>query len=539
MTLNLSNKTILIVEDYPVMRKAIKNMLYTLGAEKIFEAENGLTALSAMKSRHFDIVLCDYHLGEGKNGQQLLEESRYKKLIAFNTLFIIVTAHQTTSLVLSALENKPDEYLAKPFNPQQLLRRLEKSHARKQVISIIEKAIDKGKMASAINQCDKFLAGNNKGVHSQLLRIRADLAIKVGDFKKATSIYQQVLIHREISWATMGMGVVAFFQNDFEQAIEIFKDLIKKNPMLLECYDWLTQSYEALEQTEKAEETLIKAINLSPHSFFRQKKLALVAEKSGHSDIAEQAYTVVYQLGQHSVHQSPNDFSSLAKIYSINDKTDKALLILDEMQQQFENSPEAQLRAATLETLLYQDLGNDELSEESFQRVSKLTAQIQDTIPKDLLLDMAKAHYLKNDLEAAKKIISSLIHNHIDDNDFLNEIRNMHNGLDPNNHSEVLIQKAKQELVKINNQGVSLYKQGQYKEAFSIFEQAIKKMPNNKSIIFNMAKMTLHDLKSSGVTEKKLLLAHHYLAKAKKVEIATDKLGDLQFEFENITSVAR
>lgn len=535
MKLKLSNKTILIIEDYPIMRKSLKDMLYSLGAQYIFEAENGSAAISAMKKQKFDIILCDYNLGEGKNGQQILEEAKYNKLISFKTIFIIVTAHQTASFVLSTLENKPDEYLAKPFNAQQLYRRIEKSQLRKDAIYIIENEIDKGNLARAIFQCDELLAKKNKAIRSQLLKLRADLAINTGNFDKASDIYQEMLEHRELAWARLGTGIVAFYQDDYQQAITIFQKLIDQNPMLMECYDWLAKSYEALAHHTQAEETLKLATEISPHSFFRQKKLALLADKTGHIDIAEKAYRAVTDLGRYSIHKTPSDFSGLAKIYSKKHENIEALNALDNMRQHFVNNPEAELRAASLETEVYQEMGNNTLSQQAFQKVHKFNNHLKDRSPKDLQLDVAKAYYLNDDDKTANNIISSLIHDYIDDDSFMDDIRRMQGDIGKHNYSEILIQQTKQKLININNQGVALFQKGHIKEAFKIFEKAVEKMPNNKTIILNMAKIRIHALKTSGITEENLLLAHRYIQRAKQVGVSNDKLGSLRLEFENIT----
>ncbi len=536
MKLNLSSKTILIIEDYPVMRKAMKGILHTLGAHAIVEAEDGITAINAMKQQNFDIVLCDYNLGEGKNGQQILEEARYKKLISFNSLFIIVTAHHNARFVLSTIENKPDEYLAKPFNAQQLLMRLEKCYARKQILYVVEREIEQGNLARAIHFCDQLIDQNNKAFRSQLLKIRADLAIKTGDFDKATSIYQEVLTQRELSWARLGTGIVAFFQSEYEQAITIFQELIVQNPMLMECYDWLADSYQAIGHNADAEETLNQATEISPHSFFRQKKLALFAARLEHLDIAEKAYKAVSNLGKYSTHQSPSDFSGLAKVYSKNNKKMEALQTLNSMQQHFPNNQEVELRAAALETEIYQKMEDSKLSEQAFEKVQNLHHQLKDRLPKDLQLDIAKACYLNNDIETADKIIISLVHNHIDDNTVMDNIRHMQSSIGRENSSEALIQQIRQELININNQGVKFFQQGLIKEAFAVFKQAAEKMPHNKTIILNMAKITIHDLKSSGINKENLLLAHQYLKRAKQVGVAQDKIGNLQLQFENITN---
>ncbi len=535
MKLNLSIKTILVVEDYLVMRNAIKDMLYTLGAQYVFEAESGSAAISAMKKQIFDIVLCDYKLGAGKNGQQVLEEARYNKLLPAKALFIIVSGHQTVNNVLCTIETKPDEYLAKPFNAQQLSRRLEKSYQRKHSFSSIEKEIEKGNLVRAINHCDELLYKNVSDTRSQLLKIRAELAIKAGDLDTASAIYEEKLEQREISWARLGTGIIAFCKDDHELAITTFQNLIELNPMLLECYDWLVKSYEAIGNINKAEEILIQATELSPDSLFRQKKLALLADKTRHIEVAEKAYKATTELGEYSIYKSPSDFSGLAKTYSKQNEKQEALKILDEMRHQFIKNPEAELRAASLETEVYLNLGETKLSQQAFQQVQKFNNQLKDKSPIDLQIDVAKACYLNDDIDMADKIISSLIHNYIDDNSFMDDIRQMQRDIGKNNYSEALIQETRQKLIKINNQGVELFHQGHLKKAFAIFEKAVEKMPNNKTIIFNMAKISLHDLKTSGITEENLLLAHRFLERAKKVGVSADKLGNLQIEFEKIT----
>ena len=536
MKLDLKNKTILVVEDYPVMRKAMKNMLVTLGAQYIFEADNGRVAIATMKKRKYDIVLCDYDLGEGKTGQQVLEEARHKKLIPFDTIFIIVSAHQSASFVLSSIENKPDEYLAKPFNPQQLSIRLANSSARKKYLYVIEKEIDKGNLARAIYHCDTLLSDKQQAIRSYLLKIRADLAIKVGDFKKASDIYQHILEQRDLPWAKLGTGIVAYYQGDYEAAINILEQLISEKPMLMECYDWLARSYELLDQLDQAEKTLTQATEISPQSFFRQKKLAALAERTGNLDIAEKAYLAVTQLGQYSIHKSPADYSGLAKVYSKKHEEGQAFKSLASLRKNFINNPEADLRASALETEIHKNNGNTELSELAFHRVKTLQLQLQDKTTFDLQLDVAKACYINNDIETADSIINALVQNHIDDNGLMDDIRRMHNDIGNHNHSEVLIQQTKQKLMQINNQGVQLFKEGHLADALAVFEEAVEKMPKNKAILLNMAKISLHDLKTSGVTEEKLLLTQRYIQQAKEVGIGSDKLGNVLLEFEKITN---
>lgn len=534
MKFSLADKCILIVEDYPAMRKAIRNMLYTLDADNIFEADNGANAINAMTKNRFDVVLCDYDLGAGKNGLQVLEEARYRKLINSGCVFVIISAEQATSMVLGAMDGKPDEYLTKPFNAQQLYERLQRNFARKDHLACVEKEIERGNLPKAIKNCDRLLAEDNKKMHSQLLKLRAELAISSGDFEKASQIYHEVLANRELPWARMGLGILEFKQDHIEQAIAIFEQLVKDNPMLLEGYDWLSKAYEASNQLHDAQAVLHQAVDLSPQSILRQQKLAVTADRNGNLDVAKKAYQATVNLGKNSIYKSCNDFAGLAKVYSKTNATNEALKTLKAMRLEYANSGEAELRAATLETELYKNLGNEELSLQALQKVMNFSELLAGKIPKDLQLDIVKTCFLNNQPEKAEEILQGLIKTHIEDDSFLNDVRSMQSDIGMDNHSEVLIQKTKKALIATNNRGVALFKQGKYKEALDLFEQAMLAMPNNKTITLNMLKIIIHELKAGEANEEKMQRAGALFKKAKQLGIDSHKLGVLLLEFAEI-----
>ena len=530
----LTGKVILIVEDYAVMRKTIRDMLYALEADNIVEADNGVNAINAMGKTSFDIVLCDYNLGEGKNGQQVLEEARHRKLINPNCIFIIIAAEQSVSMVLGAMDSKPDEYLTKPFNAQQLFSRIERNLIRKQYLQSVEKEIQRGNLSQAIQNCEQLMASDNKKMRTHVLKKRAELATMVGDYGTAQKIYRETLEQYDLPWARLGLGIVEYQQGNFEEATVIFEALLKDSPMFLEAYDWLSKAYEALDRRQDVQEVLNQAVDLSPQCILRQKKLAETADKNGNIAVAEKAYKATVTLGRHSVHKSCGDFTNLAKLYTKTNSSAQALSALKEMRREYPNDPEAELRAATLEVELHKNAGNDELANKCLQKALELNKQLGNETPKDLQLDIARSCFLQNRQDQAEEILDGLIKTNIDDDGFINGIRYMQNEIGLKNHSEELIQRTKRELVATNNKGVALYKQGKFKEAMDLFEKAMSVMPDNKTIIINMLKILVHDLKNTGIDEQKLLRAQALFKRAKRVGIEQNKLGILQMEFSNL-----
>ena len=68
---DLSNLSVLIVDDYQPMRLILKNVLHALGIKTIAEAPGGLEALTILKSSNTDIVFAD-NLMEPMNAKSLL-----------------------------------------------------------------------------------------------------------------------------------------------------------------------------------------------------------------------------------------------------------------------------------------------------------------------------------------------------------------------------------------------------------------------------------------------------------------------------------
>lgn len=534
MKMNFDSKKILVIEDQAIIRETIKHILYSLGVRHIVEAGTGVNGIVEMRRSQFDIVLCDYNLGDGKNGQQVLEEAKHFKLLSFNAVFIMITVEQSKNMVLSALDCKPDDYLIKPFNRLQLSTRIERCIVRKEYLASIEREIDIGNIYQAIQNCEKLLQQGNKKTRLHVLKIRADLALVIRDFKAAKKIYQEILQERDIPWAKLGMIVIVFFDGNYEQAVESLQQFIGQYPMMLEAYDWLAKSYEALGNNEEALITLNLAIDLSPQTILRQQRLALLADKTENIEVAKKAYKAAVNLGKHSVYGSSSDFSGLAKAHLKSNSAGDALKILNDMNKCFFNDPDSRLRAAILEIEIQKAKNNGVVAQKPYEKAFKLNEQFGKQIARELRLEMAKISHLSGASEMTDEILTDLIKTNIDDKYFIGEIDKMCNALIGDNYANDLIGRIKQELVDINNEGVNLFKEGRIKDALAIFEDAVEKMPNNQAITLSLLKIIIHDLKTSKPDPKKTMLVQSYINKAIKIGVPHDQIGSIQLELDKI-----
>ena len=126
-----SKKRFLVIDDQPMAREALRSIAQTVGAFAVEFASSYQDAIFRIRNNVPDIILSDYMLGDGRSGQQLLEELRRFNMLPDETIFMMVTGEQSYEQVVSAVELVPDDYIIKPFSPDKLQLRLDRIVAKK------------------------------------------------------------------------------------------------------------------------------------------------------------------------------------------------------------------------------------------------------------------------------------------------------------------------------------------------------------------------------------------------------------------------
>ena len=110
---------ILVVDDDDGIRSLVKKYLN----EKNFlvtTAESAEDALDKIKLIKFDLIILDIMM-PGKNGLEFIEEN--KKILG--TPILLLTAKGEASERVKGLETGADDYLPKPFEPKELILRMQ------------------------------------------------------------------------------------------------------------------------------------------------------------------------------------------------------------------------------------------------------------------------------------------------------------------------------------------------------------------------------------------------------------------------------
>ncbi len=126
------NCNVLIVDDSPILRKAIKKVVRLAGVEedRIHEAGNGQEALEILETVWIDLVLLDLNMPV-MDGEQFAQELRKREDLAGVAVVIVSTEANKERLDrLKALGIVNS--LRKPFEPEDLCRLIAKTLGVKQ-----------------------------------------------------------------------------------------------------------------------------------------------------------------------------------------------------------------------------------------------------------------------------------------------------------------------------------------------------------------------------------------------------------------------
>ena len=153
---------ILIVEDDGPIRNLISTALQT-NQYKYDLSVNGTTALLALSTHHYDIVLLDLGLPD-KDGVEIIKQFRTFSI----TPIIVISARSSAEDKIQVLDAGADDYLTKPFSVEELLARVRSTLRRSQYLEM------------------------QKGIQDDIVFVNGDLKI---DYPSRTVYFQNKEIH--------------------------------------------------------------------------------------------------------------------------------------------------------------------------------------------------------------------------------------------------------------------------------------------------------------------------------------------------------
>jgi FimV-like protein len=507
--MDLSKLSGLLIDDIPEMRSAVRIQLADSGLERCDAARNIKEALERIAANRYDLIVCDYNLGQGADGQQLLELVRRRKTLPLTTVFLMITGETSYEQVSTAAEYSPDDYLIKPFTSQTLQTRLERIIEKKQALRPIYKHLgERGDKQKALAECDALLAQQSR-YSLDILRIKGDLLLAMQRNDDALAVYQGVLDQRATPWASVGKARVLAAMGDDANAKQHLEQALEAYPNYLAAYDSLARLLEK-DDRAAAQQVVEQALKVAP-STQRQRQLGALALDNKDFTRAEEAFQRAVEKDRTGFFKSHDDYSGLAKSRVEQGKVKEALAAVKDMGQHFSRSPELAVHQAAAESIVHAKAGDPAAAKAALERA---LAAVQPGMEVAASLELANACFASGDQEQAKRILKEVAEDHQENDVVLERAQSVFRSAGLESEGAVFLEATRQSMITLNNEAVALAKAGELEKASAMLDEAADRLLNNAQVSINASIAALMQIQRQGASAELVNKAHRYITQA-------------------------
>lgn len=511
----LKDKRILIIDDLVDARSSLKKMMALLGANLIDTANDGRQATEMIAEHNYDIILSDYNLESGKDGQQILEEARFTNRLKASALYIMVTGENAIDMVMGALEYEPDNYITKPYTLSMLQERLSRILLIKNEFKAINAALDAKDFELALKLAKEHLKHKPKLV-MPLTRIIGKLYMRQKNYSAAKDAYEHLLKQKSVAWARLGQAICLHHLGESHQALAIIEQALIKHPMYVQCYDWYATILLSLGKEAKAQQQLQKAVELSPKAVLRQMELGRVAYQNGDYVTAEHAYDQAIKLGRYSCYKNTESYlqfvSAAQKILAQRDELagrkthqlgDKSIRILEELKQNYGDQKDTMFDASLLESATNFTLERPEQALAALNQAEHFLKELA-TPDYNRQLQMAEAFVKTEQHVKAQTVINQIDTSKLPDA-LKQQLASLTAQINPKDISA--------HLNLLNSQGIELYSQQKYDDAIKLFDEAAAHKDASASILMNAIQTKISFMENHQLNVTYLKDCHQYFTR--------------------------
>jgi tetratricopeptide (TPR) repeat protein len=522
----------LVVDDYPGMRSALKMTLSNFGVSKIDMAASASEVLFKVQHNRYNLIMCDFNLGDGRDGQQLLEELRHRGWISLDSVFVMVTAEAGYEKVVATAELAPDDYLIKPFSAELMRNRLDTILQRKLTFAKVYQHFDNHELEESIQACDE-IAKNQPKYIVDALRFKGELLNAIGRFEEAESLYRQIIEMRAIPWARLGLARALHLLKKEDEAEEVLKDILEESTELVAAYDLLADVRLANKDPLGAQEALEMGVSISGKTVRRQQRLAEVACENGDLETAKEAYSNAIEKGRHSIFVGAEDYGRLCRVQVEQGDTNGALETLRKGKGVLQSNPEGQLVSAVVRGMVYAQSGNAAEANRAMDEASRLHKQGART-DENFMLDYAETCMATGRFDEADAVIRDVARNAHDSEALLAKAKSIYAQAGRGDLGDKLLKDATATVRTLNNEAVLLSKKGDFSAAMEKLRQAHSEAPHNPRILMNTVYVMLKHMEQDGMDHELLDEATEFLDEAERQAPGHARLATLRAQMKDV-----
>ena len=527
-----SDLSVLIIDPNPSMRGNLHNMLTQASITKVDYAVNSASAIKLLAKKPFDIILCEYDLGsgtDGQDGQQLLEDLRHHKLIGLWTIFIMLTSEAVHSKVVSAAELSPSDYILKPFTVDVLSGRIARAIERRAIFLPTYQLIEKGKLREAVASCSAAELRHPR-LAPDFARLRAELHLELGEWREAETIYIQMLQARPMAWVHLGLARTLFEQQRHEEVEQSLSELLEHYPRFMAAYDLLAQNHEAMGQQLQAKKILEDAVAISPHMVRRLRRLGGMAFDTGDIGAAERAYKQVVTKAKYSEFRDPEDHVNLVRTLVKKGDGPQASGVLRDMERSLRSGPNVEACRAISAAMLHEMTGNDIAAASELQQAAT-AVQGARGLSTQLKVGLVQS-CLKNNLDDAASELMMAVVNETDSEVTMEQAVDVFEKAGRHDLAQGLGQQLKNQVQELLQEAAGKAESGELKGAVFMLRQALRRTPGNLPVLFASSEAVLRQLNMLGWEATLAEQLQNHLQTIRKIDPKHPKLESLRMQYE-------
>lgn len=366
-------RTALVVDEQALVRKALKDLLHSIGFETVQTAQDPLRAIQMMESETFGLVLCEVRFRSRMTGCEVLEYARARRLIAPSATFVLLAAAADRSLVATSREWQPDALLLKPVVPALMAPRIEQALSRRAAFAPVHEASQRGDPARVLDCVDELIQQSN-GPTLEMLRWKTQSLLDLGRFELVRESCNQALgIKPSLPWAELALARCDHEDGRSEQACEQLGRMLRLNPYLGGAYDLLVEIHQQAGRTAQALE-VAQAAASSLATARRLRTVGEMAYAKGDLALAESCYVDLIQTTGGSLTRSGLDVGMLGQVLVTRGQAEKAIQLVARSSARMADDPDSQALAASVIAQAHTARGDGEAAQDFARKALTLAA---------------------------------------------------------------------------------------------------------------------------------------------------------------------
>ncbi|KXI28043.1 response regulator [Paraglaciecola hydrolytica] len=232
-----------VVEDNGLARANLRNHLLDMGFNEIHCFSSGRELKNNIRLQKPDLLLMDFHLGQNKNGVEVVQELKRDRLIQHSTCIMFITSDRLPLIIGQIVDIHPEALVIKPYTIRNLSKNIESSIKLHQYLLPVYELMDDNNYAQALVITDILLDKNeNPRKLSSLIKLKARILTKLERYNEAAELYREILKGSDkIIWAKWGLIQNLFLDHRIEESQLLLHELTESQLTSDKACEWLAR----------------------------------------------------------------------------------------------------------------------------------------------------------------------------------------------------------------------------------------------------------------------------------------------------------